>query len=42
MAKYRQVSNIRRTLVGDEIVAHSDVPGASHVGVAPITSSFSI
>ena len=29
---YRQVSNIRRTLVGNEIVDHSDVVGASPVG----------
>ena len=38
---YRQVSNIRRTLVGNEIVDHSDVVGASPVGPAPTTSSFS-
>ena len=38
---YRQVSNIRRTLVGNTIVDHSDVVGASPVGVAPTTSSFS-
>ena len=37
---YRQVSNIRRTLVG-KIVDHSDVVGASPVGAAPTTSSFS-
>ena len=30
---YRQVSNIRRTLVGNEIVDHSDVVGASPVGL---------
>ena len=41
MFTYRQVSNIRRTLVGDEIVDHSDVVGASPVGAAPTTSSFS-
>ena len=35
---YVQVSNIRRTLV---IVDHSDVVGASPVGAAPTTSSFS-
>ena len=35
-AMYRQVSNIRRTLVGNKIVDHSDV-----VGAAPTTSSFS-
>ena len=37
----RQVSNIRRTLVGNKIVDHSDVVGASPVGAAPTTSSFS-
>ena len=41
MADYRQVSNIRRTLVGNMIVDHSDVVGASPVGAAPTTSSFS-
>ena len=38
---YRQVSNIRRTLVGNQIVDHSDAVGASPVGAAPTTSSFS-
>ena len=38
---YRNVSNIRRTLVGNKIVDHSDVVGASPVGAAPTTSSFS-
>ena len=38
---YRKVSNIRRTLVGNEIVNHSDVVGASRVGAAPTTSSLS-
>ena len=38
---YRQVSNISRTLVGNKIVNHSDVVGASPVGAAPTTSSFS-
>ena len=38
---YRKVSNIRRTLVGNEIVDHSHVVGASPVGAAPTTSSFS-
>ena len=28
---YRQVSNIRRTLVVNKIVAHSDVVGASYI-----------
>ena len=39
--KYRQVSNIRRNLIGNETVDHSDVVGASPVGAAPTTSSFS-
>ena len=38
---YRKVSNIRRTLVGNKIVDHSDVVGASPVGAATTTSSFS-
>ena len=38
---YRKVSNIRRTLVGNKIVDHSDVVGASPIGAAPTTSSFS-
>ena len=38
---YHKVSNIRGTLVGNEIVDHSDVVGASPVGAAPTTSSFS-
>ena len=38
---YRIVSNTRRTLVGNKIVDHSDVVGASPVGAAPTTSSFS-
>ena len=38
---YRQVSNIGPTLVGNKIVDHSDVVGASPVGAAPTTSSFS-
>ena len=36
-----KVSNIRRTQVGNKIVDHSDVVGASPVGAAPTTSSFS-
>ena len=39
---YRKVSNIRRILVGNKIVDHSDVVGASPVGAAPTTSSFSM
>ena len=38
---YRQTSNIERTLVVNKIVDHSDVDGASPVGAAPTTSSFS-
>ena len=38
---YRQVSNIRRTLVDNYIVDYSDVVGASPVDPAPTTSSFS-
>ena len=36
---YRKISNISRTLVGNR--SHSDVVGASRVGAAPTTSSFS-
>ena len=39
--KYRKTSNIRGTLVGNKIVDHSDVVGASPVGAPPTTSSFS-
>ena len=38
---YRKTSNIRRTLVGNKIVDHSDVVGASPVGATPTTSSLS-
>ena len=38
---YHQTSIISRTSVGNEIVDHSDVVGASPVGAAPATSSFS-
>ena len=38
---YPKISNLRRTLVGNKIVDHSDVVGASAVGAAPTTSSFS-
>ena len=37
---YRKTSNISRTPVGNTIVDHSDVVGASPVGAAPTTSSF--
>ena len=33
--KYRQISNIRRPLVGSIIVDHSDAVGASPVSSAP-------
>ena len=38
---YCQVSNMRRTLVGNKIVDHSDVVGASPIDAAQTTSSFS-
>ena len=38
---YHQVSNIRHTLVGNKIVDQPDAVGASPVGAAPTTSSFS-
>ena len=38
---YRQISNIRRSLISNKIVDHMDAVGASPVGAAPTTSSFS-
>ena len=38
---YHEVFNKGRTLVGNEIVDHSDVVGALPDGAAPTTSSFS-
>ena len=38
---YCKTSNMNRTLVGNKIVDNSDVVGASPVGDAPTTSSFS-
>ena len=38
---YRKTSYISRTLVGNKIADNSDVVGASPVGTAPTTSSFS-
>ena len=38
---HREVYNISRTLVGNKIVDHSDVVGASPVGAAPTSPSFS-
>ena len=37
---YCQTSNISNTLVGNKIVDHSDIVGASPVGAAPTSSSF--
>ena len=39
--EHRKTSNIRDTLVGNKIVDRSGVVGASPVGAAPTTSSFS-
>ena len=39
--KYRKISNIRCTLVGNKIADHSEVFGAAPAGAAPTTSSFS-
>ena len=38
---YSKTSNISRTLIGNTIVDNSDVVGASPVGAASTTSSFS-
>ena len=38
---YRQDSNLSRILVGNKLVDHSDLAGASPVGAAPTTSSLS-
>ena len=38
---YRKTSNIGRTLVDNKTVDHSDAVGASPVGAAQTTSSFS-
>ena len=37
---YHQISNISRTLVGNNIVVHSDVVGAVRTGGAPTTSEW--
>ena len=39
--RYPKTSDIRRTLVDNKIVDHSDVVGALPAGAAPTTSSFS-
>ena len=41
MPPTRKTFNISHTLVGNEIVDNSDIIGASPVGAAPTTSSFS-
>ena len=41
MMAYRQTSNTSRIFVGNKIVDHSDAVGASPVGAATSTSSFS-
>ena len=38
---YRKIPNISRAFIGNTIVDNSDVVGASPVGAAPTTSSFS-
>ena len=38
---YRKTSNVSRTLLGKEIVDHSDVVGASPASAGPTTSLFS-
>ena len=38
---YRLVFNIRRAFAGNKIVEHSEVVGASPIGAAPTTSTFS-
>ena len=38
-AYYRETSKMNRTLVGNKIVDHSDIVGASPVGAAPTTST---
>ena len=40
-AEYRNTSDISGTLLGNKIVDHSEVVGASPAGAAPTTSSFS-
>ena len=39
---YHQISNIRHAFKDSKLVDHSDVVGASPIGPAPTTSSFSI
>ena len=37
---YHQTSNISHISVGNQVIDHSDVVGASPVGIDPTTSSF--
>ena len=37
---YRKIFYIKHTSVGNKIVDHSDVVGATPIGAAPTTSSF--
>ena len=39
--QYHKISDIKRTQIGNKIVSLSDVVGASPVGTAPTTPSFS-
>ena len=41
ISTYRETSNISRTLVGNKLVDHWDIVGASPVSAAPTTSSLS-
>ena len=41
ISMYRKTPNVSRTFVGSKIVDNADVVGASPVGAAPTTSSFS-
>ena len=41
VSEYHQTSNISHSLVCNKLTNHSDVVGASPVGAAPTTSSFS-
>ena len=40
-SNYRKTYFTRRALIGNKVVDHSNVVGASPVGAAPTTSSFS-
>ena len=38
--EYRKISNITRTLIGNQMVDHSDVVGTAPLGNVPTTPSF--